>query len=352
MPTPDSQIAHSESAQLSPTQRSTGDHSTYGTTHTHTQLHSSHKDATETGANHNTEEGADSDEESDNEPEDARLGIRYPAMSPRNPVRVEELDDSEYDGLSGANYGARKGTPYAKAKAKKYNARSRPPRPDSSDEHAPLLPTSHNDVGNIKHDHAHVHSHAEDDTSGPTQHSWMRAILLWIAVSVHTALEGLAIGLVLNKQAHSCSQLLIAMLMHKFLMAFSLGLKLVQSGLNRWVVLVDAALFSAMCPLGIALGLSLTLLAQTGDSPGMDLLNGSLESLAAGTFLFVTFFEMIPPEFDEQDGGGGGGGGHSHDHSGGGGQGQLPSKPPRLVRLLCLYLGFTIIVGYGFLLPE
>ena len=86
VPTPDSQFAHSESAQPPTTQQSTGDHSTYGTTHTH--MHSSHKDATETGANHNTEEGADSDEESDNEPEDARLGFRYPAMSPRNPVRV------------------------------------------------------------------------------------------------------------------------------------------------------------------------------------------------------------------------------------------------------------------------
>lgn len=80
--------------------------------------------------------------------------------------------------------------------------------------------------------------------------------------------------------------------------------------------------FAATSPLGIAIGLLITHLESINGS----LLVGSLQGMAAGTFLYVTFLEVLPHEFR--------------------------SGKMHLPKLLSLILGFTTICGVIFMFPD
>ena len=76
-------------------------------------------------------------------------------------------------------------------------------------------------------------------------------------------------------------------------MVFGVGLRLVQVGTeSRWAVLSILSL-ALMSPLGLAIGLAV----PQGDSEaGQGLAQAVLEGMAAGTFLYVTFLEILPRE--------------------------------------------------------
>lgn len=97
----------------------------------------------------------------------------------------------------------------------------------------------------------------------------MSALLLVLALSLHSIFEGLALGLQTSDsdvwQVHSSSlifrilqdtrksgyfQLFYALIIHESLVGFSLGIRLVQSKLDIWSVLICAVTFSLMSPLG------------------------------------------------------------------------------------------------------
>lgn len=75
--------------------------------------------------------------------------------------------------------------------------------------------------------------------------------------------------------------------------AFSLGLTLSQSTLTPGKCGIGAISFAIASPVGIGIGLLLTTLETLQGS----LLVGSLQGMAAGTFLYVTFLEVLPHEF-------------------------------------------------------
>lgn len=121
--------------------------------------------------------------------------------------------------------------------------------------------------------------------------SALRAFILVFSLSLHSVFEGLAVGLL--EEGQEVLEICLALMIHKSIISFSLTVKLCQARLRRSVVVGCLLLFAVMSPLGVGLGVGLT---ETKTSPGHQLARCTLEGLAAGTFIYITFMEILPHE--------------------------------------------------------
>ncbi|XP_076340660.1 zinc transporter ZIP1-like [Tachypleus tridentatus] len=170
------------------------------------------------------------------------------------------------------------------------------------------------------------HPHPEDHISfsvheDPSSHSTLRSALLVLALSLHSVFEGLAIGLQPNVE--DVLKVFGAVTIHKTIIAFTLGLNVVQSKFSHKTAIICILLFSVMAPLGLAIGLTVMNVVQ---GSGIALTSGVLQGLACGTFLYVTFFEVLPHELNS-----------SHD---------------RLLKLVFVILGFCVVCTLVGLQPD
>ncbi|XP_027698869.1 zinc transporter ZIP2 isoform X1 [Vombatus ursinus] len=133
-----------------------------------------------------------------------------------------------------------------------------------------------------------LHSHGP--LPSPSQRPF-RALVLLLSLSFHSVFEGLAVGL--QSSVPAVLQLCLAVLAHKGLVVFGVGLRLVQTGTGRRWALISILALALMSPLGLALGM---VVAGGNSEGGRALAQAVLEGVAAGTFLYVTFFEILPRE--------------------------------------------------------
>ena len=97
-------------------------------------------------------------------------------------------------------------------------------------------------------DHTHM-SH------GVFQHSTLRSVLLLIALSFHSVFGGLVIGLQESKS--TLISIFLAIIVHKAVMAFSLGLNIAQSNMTRRSFILSSLCFSLASPIGVAIGIGI-----------------------------------------------------------------------------------------------
>ncbi|XP_047532497.1 zinc transporter ZIP1 [Vanessa atalanta] len=139
------------------------------------------------------------------------------------------------------------------------------------------------DSGNPRMCHV---SHTE-----PCNKSSSGIIGLLCALFVHSLLEGLAIGL--QETVSQVLLLLGAVASHKFVVGFCLGAELCASAAGRVCAHVACvALFSGGSAAGIALGAVLDNVSVFNNSVAVPI----MQSLAAGTLLYVTVSEVLPRE--------------------------------------------------------
>nr|AAI13770.1 Solute carrier family 39 (zinc transporter), member 2 [Mus musculus] len=132
----------------------------------------------------------------------------------------------------------------------------------------------------------HKHPAVPSPSRGP-----LRALVLLLSLSFHSVFEGLAVGL--QATVAATIQLCVAVLAHKGLVVFSVGLRLGKIGTGpRWTTFCILSL-ALMSPVGLALGLTVAG-GASGQTQG--LAQAVLEGIAAGTFLYVTFLEILPRE--------------------------------------------------------
>merc|ERR1719402_473454 len=136
------------------------------------------------------------------------------------------------------------------------------------------------------HDHNHI-SH------GVFEHSALRSILLLVALSFHSVFEGLSIGL--QKTNDQLISIFIAVIVHKAVMAFSLGLNIAQSNLSVKSFVLSNIIFSVASPIGMGIGIAVTDLPNTLPR---EIASGVLQGICGGTFLYITFFEVLPHEMN------------------------------------------------------
>ena len=133
-------------------------------------------------------------------------------------------------------------------------------------------------------------SHFDHHRAHPQSLRGVRSFVLLLALSIHTIFDGLALGLL-----HSTKlvwSLLLAMCLHKSVIVFILGLQLSENVRRRRVVLF-MFLFSLMTPIGIGIGVAIS---EKDSSQGQNIATAILQSISAGVFLYVTFFEVLHKE--------------------------------------------------------
>uniref|UniRef100_A0A6D2XBR6 Solute carrier family 39 member 1 n=1 Tax=Takifugu rubripes TaxID=31033 RepID=A0A6D2XBR6_TAKRU len=174
------------------------------------------------------------------------------------------------------------------------------------------------------HGHGHGHGDGPDPESSGHHvhvdfqaHSPFRSFMLFLSLSLHSIFEGLAIGL--QTTDPKVVEICIAILVHKSIIVFSLAVKLVQSAIPPLWVAAYIGVFALMSPVGIAIGISV-MEAQLAAGP---LIQAILEGFAAGTFVYITFLEILPHE--------------------------LNSPGKQLLKVLFLLLGFSIMAALSFL---
>jgi len=165
------------------------------------------------------------------------------------------------------------------------------------------------------HDGHHNHSHIGH---GVFQHSSLRSIMLLLALSFHSVFEGIAIGL--QDNSAQLLSIFIAVIVHKAVMAFSLGLNIAQSDLSVKSFVMSNIMFSIASPVGVGIGIAV---ADLPSSLPQDICNGLLQGIAGGTFLYITFFEVLPHELN------------------------VPNK--RLWKVFFVILGYSCICGLLFI---
>jgi len=147
---------------------------------------------------------------------------------------------------------------------------------------------------NLRRNLSDLSRHKNHENDLLHDHHEIRSLMLIVSLSVHSFLEGIAMGL--QEKTGSLTAIFVAVLFHKSLMAFSMGTNLVRAKQNSKRILIAAVVLSCMSPAGIICGL---LIDWKSSSGAERLPNAILQAIATGTFLYITFFEVLVREFEE-----------------------------------------------------
>lgn len=118
-----------------------------------------------------------------------------------------------------------------------------------------------------------------------------RGLLTVLALSFHAVFEGLAVGLEVS--VRNVWYMFAAIATHKLVIAFCVGIELVSSRTRLFLMVVYIATFASVTPLGIAFGIALR---DHEDAAELSLVPIILQGMAAGTLLYVIFFEVLQRE--------------------------------------------------------
>lgn len=142
------------------------------------------------------------------------------------------------------------------------------------------------------HPHGHQHGHfnpAKLAGAGP-----LRLLGLVFALSAHSVFEGLALGL--QDDGAQLASLFLGVAIHETLAAVALGVSVAKTSLGMKHAVKLGLTVSLMIPLGMVLGMVI----ESAQTLAGTVVSVVLQGLAAGTFLFITFFEILSRELDEK----------------------------------------------------
>jgi zinc transporter 1/2/3 len=110
---------------------------------------------------------------------------------------------------------------------------------------------------------------------------------------VHSIILGVALGA--QSSLTSALAIFAAIMAHKAMAGFALGVSYHRSGASLRQTAPVAAFFSSMTPLGILAGTAVDALVSSG---GRQLFEATFDSVAAGTFLYIATLDIIRTEFE------------------------------------------------------
>ncbi|XP_064474472.1 zinc transporter ZIP1-like [Ornithodoros turicata] len=144
-------------------------------------------------------------------------------------------------------------------------------------------------------------------------------LLIIAALSFHSLFEGLALGL---QQSEKDTWLLfMGVSIHKLVLAFVVGFDLSAAGISAKVLMAYMAVFAIMSPAGALIGAGFLTSKKFNGVPV-----ASMNGLAAGTLLYVTFFEVL--------------------------QRKQNANLPRMWRVFAVSVGFAFMTMLIALLPD
>ncbi|CAI2352119.1 unnamed protein product [Caenorhabditis sp. 36 PRJEB53466] len=118
--------------------------------------------------------------------------------------------------------------------------------------------------------------------------SLLKSITFAVAMSLHSLLEGFALGV--QDTTTAIYSLFFSLLLHKSIEAFSVGLQISKANTDKYkTVMLTVSIYSLMTPIGVLLG---CLLESSGsETLTKDALILFVECLAGGAFIYITFLE-------------------------------------------------------------
>ncbi|KAK8729291.1 hypothetical protein OTU49_008746, partial [Cherax quadricarinatus] len=123
--------------------------------------------------------------------------------------------------------------------------------------------------------------------------SLMRAIVVVVALSVHSIMEGLALGLVFKPS--DVWLLFAALSSHKLIIGFCMGMEMLEARASYMSFFLSMIIFSLASPLGGLVGTLVVSMTTNTTAAGI-LVPTVLQGLSAGTILYVTFCEVLERE--------------------------------------------------------
>lgn len=165
--------------------------------------------------------------------------------------------------------------------------------------------------------HHHSHQHGHFSPSELTRAGPLRLASLVLALSAHSVFEGLALGL--QEDGAKLGSLFIGVAIHETLAAVALGVSVAKAGVPLRDAVKLGLTVSLMIPLGIGIGMAI----DTAQNLAGSIVSVVLQGMAAGTFLFITFFEILSQELEDK-----------HD---------------RLLKVLFLVVGYGVLAGLVFI---
>uniref|UniRef100_A0A6P7F4V8 Zinc transporter ZIP1-like n=1 Tax=Diabrotica virgifera virgifera TaxID=50390 RepID=A0A6P7F4V8_DIAVI len=114
----------------------------------------------------------------------------------------------------------------------------------------------------------------------------IRGLLLTLALCIHELFEGLAVGL--ENSPRNVWYMFAAISAHKFVISFCIGMELVISGIKTYLVIIYVFIFSFVSAAGIGIGILVSKIDNTAT-----LVSVIMQGLAAGTLLYVVYFELL-----------------------------------------------------------
>ncbi|NXI19151.1 S39A3 protein, partial [Irena cyanogastra] len=140
-----------------------------------------------------------------------------------------------------------------------------------------------------------------------------RLLGLVFALCTHSIFEGLALGL--QEDGSRVVGLFLGVAVHETLVAVALGISMAKASLPLRDAAKLAVAVCLMIPLGIGVGMGI----ESSRNAAGGIASLLLQGIAGGTFLFVTFFEILAKELED--------------------------KSHRLLKVLCLVLGYAALAG-------
>jgi zinc transporter ZupT len=149
--------------------------------------------------------------------------------------------------------------------------------------------------------HPHEDCHEADIMGGchmegiRTSKSKLQTYVFVFCLSLHSLLEGLGVS---GKNHRSdLFKFLTGLFAHKWIEAFALGVTVMGARFSRMESFLLMGFYALLTPVGIALGMLVDWKFSNGGNSGRAMSEYILNGASAGSFLFVSCIEMIPPEF-------------------------------------------------------
>ncbi|CAF3048527.1 unnamed protein product [Rotaria sp. Silwood2] len=187
------------------------------------------------------------------------------------------------------------------------------------DDHDPLM----NKNLTIEH-HFEISEHKDDIVTNKNRLLITRNFILVFSLIIHSIFEG--ITLASTNEYNTFIELFVAIIIHKSIISFSVGLKLMYMK-NKRLVYFGCFLISIATPIGMYFVISMQELLP--ENRIAKIFNEILRAFACGTFFYITFFDVLPNELNMSTN-------HRHNSS------NIPNRC-RIVKVICVFIGFSFI---------
>ncbi|UJR38214.1 hypothetical protein I4U23_030887 [Adineta vaga] len=173
-----------------------------------------------------------------------------------------------------------------------------------------------------------ISEHKDDLRSHQNRVVYTRNFILILSLIIHSIFEGIALGSI--KELKSFFELFFAIIIHKSIITFSVGLKLMNLS-NKRLVYCACFILSIATPIGMLIVLSMQEFLPNNRTAKMT--HEILRAFACGTFFYITFMDVLPHELNL----------NSH-------QRQSTTSQHRFLKTFCIFIGFSFIALLSFLM--